>query len=73
MNYLLTLQTLIAAIKAVEQLMPGRKGKEKFDAALALVEAVVGDVTPIIPALQSIATLVVTGLRATGIFAQKAA
>ena len=72
MNYILTIKTLISAIKAVEALMPASKGKEKFDAALALVEAVVGDVTPIIPALQAIAALVVTGLRATGIFAQKA-
>ena len=73
MNYLLTIKTLISAIKAIESLMPDSKGKEKFDAALSLVESIVGDVTPMIPALQAIATLVVSGLRATGVFAKKAA
>lgn len=73
MNYLLLIQTLIASIHAVEDLMPDSTGKEKFDAAIKLVEAVVGEVQPMIPALTAVATLVVNGLRATGKFKKPAA
>ena len=73
MNYLLTIQTLVAAVKAVEQLMPDSKGKEKFDAAIAIVEEVVGTVQPLLPALMAIATLLVNGFRKTGAFATKTA
>jgi hypothetical protein len=73
MNYLLLIQTLIAAIKSVEQLMPASSGKEKFDAAVALVEAVVGEVSPMLPVLASLATMLVNGFRASGLFAAKTA
>lgn len=73
MNYLLAIQTLVASIKAVEQLMPDSPGKDKFDAAVALVESVVGSVQPLLPALQAIATLIVNGLHATGVFAPRKA
>lgn len=68
MNYLLLLQTLTGAIKAVEALMPASAGKDKFDAAIMLVESVVGSVAPMLPQLQAIAALVVTGLHAVGAF-----
>ncbi len=73
MNYLLIIQTLIASIHAVEQLMPESTGKAKFDAAVTMVEAVVGDVQPMIPALTGVATLVVNGLRSIGKFKAPAA
>lgn len=73
MNYLLLIQTLISSIKTVEQLMPDSTGKEKFDAAIAIVEGVIGTVTPLIPALLALATTVVNGLRAAGVFKVKAA
>ena len=73
MNYILVLQTMVSAIKAVEALMPDSPGKDNFDAALVMVTAIVGDVTPLIPALKMVATLVVNGLRSVGIFGKKAA
>jgi hypothetical protein len=73
MNYMLLIQTMISSIHAVEQLMPESTGKAKFDAAIALVEAVVGDVQPMVPALTSVATLVVNGLRSVGKFKAPAA
>jgi uncharacterized protein YybS (DUF2232 family) len=71
MNYLLLIQTMISSIHAVEQLMPESTGKQKFDAAVTMVEAVVGDVQPMIPALMTVATTIVNGLRATGVFKAK--
>ena len=73
MNYILVLQTLVASIKAVEQLMPDSPGKDKFDAAITLVESVAGSVQSVLPALHAIATLVVNALRVAGVFAKKAA
>ena len=73
MNYKLLIATLIAAIKSVEALMPDSPGKEKFDAAIAMVEGVVGELTELLPALQLVATTVVSGLRAAGVFAPRKA
>jgi len=73
MNYILLVKTFISAIKSVETLMPDSPGKEKFDAAIALVEGVIGDVAPMLPALESIATMVVNGLRSSGVFKAKQA
>lgn len=73
MQYLILIKTFIAAIKTVEQLMPDSKGKEKFDAALAIVSEIVSVADAQIPALQAVATLVVNGLRAAGVFKAKAA
>lgn len=71
MNYLLIINTLIASIKAVEQLMPDSKGKEKFDAVIVMIESVVGSVSPLLPALEMIATTLVHGFRASGLFTKK--
>ena len=71
MNYLLLIQTLIAAVKSVEKLMPESAGKDKFDAAIVLVEAIIGDVQPLVPVLMDAATLLVKGFRATGAFEKK--
>jgi len=72
MNYLILIRTLIVAIKTVESLMPDSPGKEKFDAAIAIVEGVVGSVTDKLPVLQSLATDVVNALRLAGVFKAKA-
>ena len=71
MNYPLLLTTLISSIKAVETLMPSSQGKDKFDAAIVLVEAALGSVQSILPSLQPIATLLVNAFRASGAFAPK--
>lgn len=68
MNYKLLITTLIGAIKAVETLMPESPGKEKFDVAISMVEGVVGELTDLLPALQLVATTVVAGLKAAGVF-----
>lgn len=71
MNYFLLIKTFLSAVKTVEQLMPASKGKEKFDAAMAIVEDVIGNVESYAPVLKVLATLAVTTFRATGIFASK--
>ena len=71
MDYKLVLTTLIQAIQAVEILMPESTGKEKFDAAMVMVTAIIGNVEAITPALVAIATLLVNGFRAAGIFKKK--
>ncbi len=69
MNYILMIQTFLAAIKTVEMLMPPEtKGKEKFDAAIAVTEGVVGSVQSMLPALQFLATTAVGAYRALGTF-----
>jgi hypothetical protein len=73
MNYILLIQTFISAVKAVEQLMPASKGKEKLDACIAIVEQIFGDVQPLVPVLTAIATSTVTALRAMGVFKAKTA
>lgn len=72
MNYVLLIKTFISAVKSVEALMPESKGKEKFDAAIAMVEEVFGTLESMIPALLLVATTVVNGLRAAGVFKAKA-
>ena len=73
MNYFLMIRTFLSAVKTVEALMPASPGKEKFDAALAIVEGVIGNVESYAPALKMLATLAVTTYRATGSFAAKPA
>lgn len=73
MNYITLLKTLIDAIKTVEGLMPASTGKDKFDACIAIVEEVVGDVTPMLAPLAAVATVVVNALRRAGIFQTPAA
>jgi hypothetical protein len=72
-NYILLIQTFIQAMKDVEALMPESKGKEKFEAAIEMVENIFGKVTGMIPALLGVATTVVNALRAIGVFKKKAA
>ena len=71
-RYLLLITTVIHAIKAVEQLMPASAGKDKLDAALAIVEAIVGDITKEAPALVSVIATLVAGMRTTGVIATPA-
>jgi len=73
LNYFLLIRTFIAAIKTVETMMPASKGKDKFTAALAIVDGIVGNVESYVPALQVLATLAVTTFRATGTFAKQPA
>ena len=71
MNYIQLVRTAIAAIKTVEALMPDSPGKDKADAALAMIEGVLGDVTAQVPALLVMFTSVVTLLRSIGVFKTK--
>ena len=73
MNYLILIQTMIAAIHTVEALMPDSPGKDKFNAALAIVEGIIGDVKAQQPALEKLATTVVNALRLLGVFKVKTA
>ena len=68
MNYLLIITTAIQAIKTVEAMMPASAGKDKAEAALAIIEGVVGEVQSIAPQLLALFTVVVNGLRSAGVF-----
>lgn len=72
MQYILIIRTFLSAVKTVEALMPASKGKEKFDAAMAILEGIIGNVESYAPVLQGLATLAVTTYRATGTFAKPA-
>lgn len=71
--YLLMIRTFLSAVKTVEALMPNSKGKEKFDAAIVILESVIGKVESYAPALKVLATLAVTTFRATKEFQPKPA
>ena len=71
MNYFNMIRAAIAAIKAVEALMPNSAGKEKADAALILVEEVVGNIGDQMPFLLDFFTHVVDLFNKLGIFQKK--
>lgn len=73
MNYLVLIRTAIAAVKAVEELMPDSAGKDKAAAAIELISGVLGDVTAQVPALMSMFTVIVNLLRSIGLFKVRAA
>lgn len=71
MNYLLLIKTAAEAAKTIEALMPESKGKEKREASIAMVEAVVGSVEGMLPALVLLFTTLVNGFRDAGVFKKK--
>jgi hypothetical protein len=71
MNYILLVRTFLEACKAMEQLMPESKGKEKFDAAITMIEQIFGSVETMLPALSMLATLAVSTYRTLGVFRAK--
>ncbi len=73
MNYILMIQTAIAAIRAVEALMPSSQGKEKFDAVIAIIEGVFGGVQSILPQVTPIINLLVAAFNASGVFKKSGA
>lgn len=63
------LPAIIAAIKAVEQAVPGQgQGKAKLDAVLGLVSAAESAFTQYLPQLNSVIGTLVTLFNATGVF-----
>lgn len=72
MNYITLIKTVIAAVKSIEALMPQSAGKDKLDAAMAIVEGVMGDVSAIAPALIATISAIVSSLTAAGVFTRKA-
>lgn len=73
MNYLALISALISAIKSVEMLMPASTGKDKFDAVIATVEGIFGDVTAQLPALTAMVTGIVAAFNAIKQFTHKSA
>jgi len=71
MDYILLVSTLINSIKTIESLMPKSPGTDKFNAVIAMIEAIFGSVAPMLPQLQALATVLVTGFNAVGIFVKK--
>lgn len=73
MNIIKLIPTIIATVKAIEELMPEGKGADKLAAAIATIEGVVGLVQEQLPALTKLIAAIVTGLNALGIFKKKSA
>ena len=73
MNYPQIIKAALAAVKTVESIMPDSPSKDKIEAALVMVEGLVGDITAVMPALLTLFTQAVTFFRAIGVFKAKAA
>ena len=73
MNNILTLIPVIFnVVKMIEQLMPASAGKEKFDAAIATLTQIYGDISGNMPAITSVVNGAVSLLNLAGIFTKKA-
>ena len=77
MNVLNILNTIIASVKAIEAAVvtPNAdgsvtkpSGQEKLDAAITLIEAVEGTVTPMLPAITAMISTLVSLFNLKGIF-----
>jgi hypothetical protein len=73
MNYLILITQIISSVKAVEALMPASAGNDKLNAVVAMVEGVMGEIGPLLPAVQGLIATVVAGFNAIGVFRKKAA
>lgn len=71
MNYAQIIKAALMAVKTVEQLMPDSPSKDKIEAALAMVEGLVGDITAATPGLLTLFTQAVNFFRAVGLFKTK--
>lgn len=72
MNYIAIIQTLIATVKAVEELMPNGSGKDKLAAVLATVSGIFNEVVGILPQLTTVISVIVAGFNASGLFKKTA-
>lgn len=71
MNYILLISTVITAVKEIEKLMPASAGKDKLDAAIALISGVLDNVQPLIPQITGTISTIVKMLNSTGVFVSK--
>ena len=71
-NLIIILQlipTLITALKAIEEAIPGSgKGEQKLSAIRGILEAVDGSITSLWPQISSVISVLVTLFNNTGIF-----
>lgn len=66
-----SIPAIIAAIKAVEQAVPGSgQGKAKLDAVLGLITAVNNEFAQCLPQLTNVVGTLVALFNATGVFAK---
>jgi len=72
MNYFLLIKTLFAAVKSIEELMPESPSKDKLDAAIAIIEGVVGTLDNLAPAVKKLINTIVEAFNANGVFKKKA-
>lgn len=74
MDLVALISAVATAVKQVEEAAkanPNANGVMKLNAALALVQELVGDVAPILPVVQSIIGALVASYNIRGIFAKK--
>ena len=68
-NLLALIPMLIAAIKAVEEAIPGQgKGKEKLDLVLNIIQATGDQVGGLLPAITKAIAAIVSAFNAAGVF-----
>ncbi|MFZ6686572.1 hypothetical protein ACO0K0_02355 [Undibacterium sp. SXout11W] len=68
LDFKLLVGTAMNLIKNVEELMPDSAGADKFNAVIAGLNTLVGDVSAFVPQLEVFATTAVNALRAVGSF-----
>jgi hypothetical protein len=71
LTILALIPTVFQIIKLIESLMPASTGKEKFDAAVASLEQVYGNLSSMMPVLTPMITGFVAMLNAAGVFHKK--
>lgn len=72
MNYFLLIKTLFAAVKAIEELMPESPSKDKLEAAISIIEGVVGTLDNLAPAVKKLIGNIVEAFNSNGVFKKKA-
>lgn len=68
MNYLALIPVVFQVVRAIEQLMPNSQGKEKFEAALKMIEQLYNEITVATPVVTPIINTAVALLNLKGEF-----
>lgn len=67
-SYITLINTVIDVVKMIEFLMPSSTGKDKLDAALVMIEKLLGPLTELLPKITAMISLAVSVFNASGLF-----
>lgn len=73
MNPVTLIKSVVQAIKTIEAVFPDSTGKEKLDAALALITSAGETVAAMLPSITALITTIVSIYNLVGTFTKKAA